>query len=168
MPPLILSDASLLHYQYIHWERMKAKQRWYQALELMRHPEINTLHLYRAYHHMDISWARQDPVLETWFTGYEARGIAVRDISLEPHSWFEIELLKLFELYGTTRFRKLSLWESDWPALATYHGFANPDRFRDPRNGFERLVHRWLRATQDHYRTLPVRLIGKVLSMLGW
>ena len=168
LPVLMVSRGRLLHYQYIDWARMKAKQRWYQALETLKFPEKRPLALYRTYHHMDITWARKDPVENTWFSGYEQRGIAVRTVNYDPYPWFDLELLKLFEHYGPVRFRKLAVWNVDWPALAKHHGFAEPARFRDPRTRVERAIHYWLRQTQDHQARFSTRLIAKSLSLLGW
>jgi glycosyltransferase involved in cell wall biosynthesis len=168
IPVLMVARGRLLHYQYAHWARMKSKQRWYQALETLKYPEKSPLRLYRNYHHMDISWARRDAVEDRWFAGYEQRGIAIRTVQCDPHSWFELELLKLFEQHGAARFRKLAVWDADWPALARHHGFDRPERFADPRSKWERAVHRWLRQTQDHQARISVRLISKFLGLLGW
>src|SRR5438132_1512267 len=36
-PVLDLEDIVVLHFQYVVWERMASKQRWYQAWEHTRH-----------------------------------------------------------------------------------------------------------------------------------
>lgn len=168
LPKLLVGRGRLLHYQYLDWGRMKAKQRWYQALETLKYPDKRPIALYRAYHHMDVTSARCDPVQESWFAGYEARGIPLRTINCEPRPWFEAELLKLFEKHGVARFRKLSVWQENWPALARHHGFSNPERFQDPRTKGERAVHRWLRETQNHQQRFSTRLTEKLLGVFGW
>jgi glycosyltransferase involved in cell wall biosynthesis len=167
-PTLMVARGRLLHYQYADWARMKSKQRWYQALEALKWPDKRALGLYRKYHHMDITWYRRDKVEETWFSGYEQRGIAIRTVLCDPHPWYEVELLKLMQQHGAARFRKLAIWDADWPALARHHGFAQPERFRDPRTKFERAVHRWLRQTQDHQARMTARAAARLLHFLGW
>jgi len=167
-PSLFLAHGKVLHYQYLDWERMKAKHRWYQCIERVKEPRKSATELYRQYHHMDITWARKDPINPAWFAGYERRSLDVTSLDIERHTWFERETLKLLAEHGPEKFRRLAIWDVDWPALAQHHGIAQPERFRDPRRPAERAIHRWLRRSQDRAHTRTHRLLDRALRLCGW
>ena len=52
-PRLSLGPIKLLHFQYVDWARMKSKQRRYQCMEVLWHPEKRPVQIYRQYHRMD-------------------------------------------------------------------------------------------------------------------
>lgn len=169
VPALYLSRGKVLHYQYLDWQRMKAKHRWYQCLERIKYPGKSAVAIYRMYHHMDISWARQDPVLPAWFSGYEKQGIDVTSLLVEPHPIFERDTLKFMEEHGAAAFRRLAIWDVNWPEIAAYFGLADPGRFRDPRSALERRFHRWLEQSNDHPFTWRNTMVGRFYRLfLRW
>lgn len=148
-PHLQLNFGKVLHHQYLNWERMKSKHRWYQCLETLRFPRKSAIGIYRQYHHMDVPCSRYDPVCRSWFEGYERKGVDIHSFSADPVPWFDTEVLQFFQQHGTSRFSKLAIWDTDWIALAKAHRLEKPEHFADPRSNFEKRVHRWLAASQD-------------------
>lgn len=155
-PSVSLPDVRVLHYQYANWERMKSKQRWYQCWELLNVPRKRPIQLYRQYHHMDaIPPERIRPLPEEWIAPYEAEGIDMRSIPEQAHHPWDDEVAGWIRAHGARRFRKLDIWDADWEA-------------EDPRGRPTRLVHRWLRATQDGYERSRTRLVQRALIPFGW
>lgn len=72
-PVYVCKDIKVLHLQYLDWNRMKSKHRWYQVLEVVVHGRRDFASLYRQYHHMDhpgklypvpLSWKKNIPPVE--------------------------------------------------------------------------------------------------------
>jgi len=166
-PTFDSEDIRVLHYQYANWERMKSKQRWYQCYEVLEHPEKRPVTIFRQYHHMDASVKGATGFPDTYFDGYEDRGIDMTKVAAKSHYYWDEELVHLFIDHGVDPFRKVNVWEKDWEVLRSHLG-VNGRTIRDPRTRFERAVHRWLADTQKKHDTLPVRVLQKILQLVGW
>ncbi len=168
-PELTLAAIRVLHFQYTDWRRMQAKQRWYQCLERLRRPKRHALEIYRQYHHMDaVPRADERRTEDRWLAGYESLGIDLGSGLDRPPYWFDRAILELLETHGPAAFRQLAIWDLDWTALAAGLGRERPQRFEDPRRHSERLVHRWLRATQRHTQLRLVHAVDARLQGRGW
>jgi hypothetical protein len=51
-PVLDLEEIVVLHFQYLAWERMLSKHRWYQAWEWSVYRQRSAIEIFREYHHM--------------------------------------------------------------------------------------------------------------------
>ncbi len=168
-PTIILGDIKVLHYQYADWERMKSKHRWYQCWERLNQPSRRAVDIYRQYHHM-YAIPEQEilPLPREWLAGYEREGIDMTSIYGEPVFWWDREVLGWFEKYGTKTFQREAIWDVDWVALAKKINPEGPHGdYSDPRNRWDKYIHRWLRATQltpsrQRYR------IERILRYWGW
>jgi glycosyltransferase involved in cell wall biosynthesis len=172
-PSLYISKGKVLHYQYLYWPRLKSKARWYQCIERARYPRKSAIEIYRIYHHMDVARGPKigqgcDEVSPLWFLGYEQRGIDATSFEADHHPYFERETIRLMQENGVQQFKKDAIWDVNWVKIATFHDIENPQRFADPRNGFDRFVHRWLRRSQASQMTIRNRLIARILRTLGW
>lgn len=138
-----LDKIKVLHYQYINWNRMKSKHRYYQCIERIKFPEKSFVEIYRTYHHM-YAIAKDNLVhaQENWFNGYEKQGIEIRNIKQEKVYWFDLEVIKMFDAYGTEKYRKLAIWDINWNKVS------NVAQIRDPRNIKDKLVQFWFKHTQ--------------------
>jgi len=168
-PVIDLAEVVVLHFQYVAWERMLSKHRWYQAWEALNHPQKAPLEIFRKYHHMYGSWDASEihPVKPEWLDGYERAGVSFRSLQGEPVTWWDKELLQMLREHGTARFRKLDIWDKDWNEVAHTLGLNGAD-FRDPRSATEKTVHRLLAATQKRRANLGVRALERSLRSLGW
>ena len=167
-PEIRFDDIKVLHYQYANWERMRSKQRWYQVWERLNHPEKRAVTIFRQYQHMEAAIENAGPVRDEWLRGYEERGIDMSTIASEPPFYWDKEVLDLLDTHGTEPFRRLNIWDADWPALSRTLGYDTNGLLEDPRSVFERAVHAWLRHTQPQASSLSVRIIQKLLEPLGW
>lgn len=165
---LHFKEIKVLHYQYVDWERMRSKQRWYQVWERLNDPKKRPVTLFRQYHHMEAAIRQAGPVQPEWLAGYEALGIDMRSVQRQNAYYWDDEVLQWLVQYGPERFRKLNIWDQDWAALAAQKGFPLNGQLRDPRTPLEKAVHAWLKATQGKSHRLRIRAVQKLLQLLGW
>jgi hypothetical protein len=168
-PVIDLKEIVVLHFQYVAWDRMVSKHRWYQAWEHLEHQQKGPLHIFREYHHMYGSWDKSEihPVKPEWLEGYDRAGIDFRSLQSEPVTWWDKEVLQMLREHGPERFRKLAIWDKDWNALAIQIG-SNGIDVSDPRSFSEKAFHRLLTATQHQRSNLAVRGFEKFLQLAGW
>jgi len=105
--------------------------------------------------------------------GYVDRGIDMTSIHRPHRPWWDKELVDMLDKYGPAHFRRQNIWNVDWDAVhREIYGKDASRSLSDPRNKLDKWVHRWLQASQAHYqpynRTLDIRIIEKVLHLLGW
>ena len=168
--PLVdLHHIGVLHYQYIEWERMKSKQRWYQCWETLHQPDQRPVQLYRRYHHMDAISSPLEPFRREWIEGYEREGVDMTSIRREPFYRWDREILALLAEHGAGRFRRTAIWDVDWAGKQRLLEVdVDPAALRDPRSRLDRLVSRWLRRTQARADTRSVRRVDSLLRWIGW
>ncbi len=164
-----VDDIAVLHYQTAEPERWRSKQRWYQCLELVEFPRKRAAEIYRQYHERDP--ALRDDIVSTpsvFFRGYEDRGIDMRHVEVATRYRWDAEVVRLLVEHGPAYFRKLDIWEANWPQLAQYHGVPLPGPLNDPRSHFDRAVMRWLRYAQPRRRSRLTRAVSRALQAVSW
>jgi glycosyltransferase involved in cell wall biosynthesis len=165
-----LEAVGVIHLQYCNAERMRSKQRWYQAWERVELETRRPIQIYRRYHRMDaIDPAHRGTLQSSWFDDYVARGIDLLAPTTSAAYHWDAEVMNLVEKYGGKRFRRVDLWSVDWGARATALGRTLPDGLRkDPRSRIDRLVLAWLAWTQESSARRWVRWIQRLLRIVGW
>src|ERR1039458_5438985 len=101
-----LDGPKVVHLQYLDWERMRSKQRWYQAQERIEHPRKRPIQIYRQYHHMDaIAPSERHRLRGEWFIGYGVDG-ATSLLAVDPQCAYptDARVLYLLEEHGVERF----------------------------------------------------------------
>jgi hypothetical protein len=168
-PTLDLEEIVVLHFQYVAWERMESKQRWYQAWELTKHRQKSPLEIFRQYNHMNGSWAPEEihPLKPEWLAGYDEAGIDFRSLTCEPVTWWDREVVQMLREHGADYFRRVAIWNQNWNAVAQRVGVA-PANFGDPRSPLEKAAHRLLASTQNRRGDWTVRGLERVLRASGW
>jgi hypothetical protein len=168
-PVLDLEEIVVLHFQYVAWERMDSKQRWYQAWEYTKHRQKGPLEIFRQYNHMRGGWGADEihPVRPEWFTGYEQAGIDFRSLQCEPVTWWDREVVQMIAEHGPAHFRRIAIWNQDWTTVAQKLGLGRGD-FRDPRSALEKAAHRLLASTQHRRGDWSVRGFERLLRATGW
>lgn len=168
-PTITLRDIKVLHYQYTNWDRMESKHRWYQCWERFNRPWRRPIEIYRQYHHMNsIPLDKIKPLPEEWLKGYKDKEIDVTSIYREPVFWWDREILNWLSKYGSKTFAREAIWDINWIELAQKTNFNNNSNFLDPRSPLEKYIHSWLSKTQYKSSKFSVRLIQKMLWLLGW
>lgn len=169
-PSIVMQEIRVLHYQYVSWERMRSKQRWYQCWERTTFPTKRPAAIYRQYHHMDsISAGDIERIPSDWTEDYELAGINLSNITaLPPYPW-DHEVIAMLLRHGPRAFRKLDIWDVDWEAIASASELDRESgTFSDPRSRTDRLMLRWLRATQGSSHRTSVRMIQRAMRTFGW
>lgn len=168
-PEFKLHDVHVLHYQYVDWARMQSKHRWYQCWERVQYPKKRAVDIYRRYHHMaHISPTMIHPLPKAWTEGYYKRGITLTSFAAQPYYWWDVEVLNMFARHGEKTFRKEAIWDCDWTALARKIYGSQTSTIADPRTRADKLMHRFLHATQPLAKTLPMLAFQKLLRLVGW
>jgi hypothetical protein len=167
-PVLDLDDIVVLHFQFTAWQRMRSKQRWYQAWELLERGN-GPLDIFRRYHHMHGGWPDSEifPVKPAWLDGFAGHGARFDNLAPEALPWWDRELVDLMHRHGPSRFRRLAIWDRDWNGVAAMLGHSDP-RLGDPRRAVERIVHALLARTQGRRGAWPVRGLEFALRLAGW
>jgi Glycosyl transferase family 2 len=165
---VVLDAPKVIHLQYLDWQRMRSKQRWYQAQERIEYPRKRPIQIYRQYHHMDaIDASERHSLDEAWFAGYDRDEL----LAVEPRAAYptDARVLELVAQHGAARFRRVELWDGDWPARAQSLGRPLPPGLAgDPRSRLDRVVFRWLARTQRRALQRRIRWVQRALRLFGW
>lgn len=168
-PELALQDVKVLHYQYTDWQRMKAKQRWYQCWEVLNFPNKRPVSIYRQYHHMDARpTAQLHPLERSWLEGYERAGIDVKPQPPATTSHWDLQTLELIRAHGSRRFRRLDIWTVDWERMAQSECLPPVGSLADPRSRADKLIHRWLAMSQGRAHLARVKVAQQFIKLAGW
>jgi hypothetical protein len=163
-----LTSVTVLHFQYTDWRRMQSKHRWYQCWERVNDPHRSPISIYRMYHHMDaIALEEIHPIPQWWIDDFERMGIDIRQVTRDPSYRWERKVLDYLAASGPEFFAKLDIWDVDWEHIAANYGYPQPTSFRDPRTFFDRLLHKWLEATQARAGSRLIRLADRLLRMMS-
>jgi hypothetical protein len=169
--PLSIQPLGLpiLHYQTAEPDRWRSKQRWYQCLERLKFPDKRPAELYRQYHERDPA-IRADivPTPSELLRGYEEAGIDMRSVVVDCRYRWDSEVLRMFADHGHAFFRKLDIWDTNWPRIANEQGIVLPTAPVDPRSSLDRIMFRWLRFAQPRRRSPVVRAVSRALRLAGW
>jgi len=166
-----LDGPKVVHLQYVDWERMQAKQRWYQVQERLEYPRKRPIQIYRQYHGMDaIAPHERHPLRHEWFAGHDLGG-AEKLLAVEPRDAYpaDARVLDLLTHHGVERFRRLDLWDGNWEQrVRALQRSVSPTLLTDPHSRRERWVFRWLARTQPQATRSRVRWIQRALRLSGW
>jgi hypothetical protein len=164
-----LDEIKVLHFQYIDWERMASKHRWYQCWEVLNRPKRSSLDIYQQYHHMyEVKEADVLEVKKEWFDYYLANNLDIKEIKIEHIYWWDREVLGFFQRNGTRMFRKLDVWDANWKKMAVHFKSEGIDIGSDPRGFLDKLIHDWLKSGSYKNPTLFNRLLLKLLRISRW
>lgn len=158
IPESYLTDSCqlpipILHYQFVIFSRMLAKQRWYRLTELLNGVRAGTVNQ-RYIITKDERNMRLSPVPDAWLDGWRAAGIDLDSFPDADLYWYDVEVLRYFAHYDPTYFSEVDIWDVDWEQkrqLAISHGYDGlPLRpIIDPRNAEQKLYHRHLHRHID-------------------
>jgi hypothetical protein len=168
-PTLDIHDIVVLHFQYVLWDRMRSKQRWYQVWEHTKNRQKGALQIFREYNHMHGSWGKDEihPVRREWLEGYDKAGIDFRGLKCESITWWDRELVRVLQKEGAGTMSKLAIWDKDWESLGRQLGVGDAG-LADPRSTWEKIAPRLLAATQNNRGNWGVRGLERLLRGLGW
>lgn len=163
-PVLECNDIKIMHFQYTDWNRMQSKHRWYQCFELLNN--INkTIDIYRRYHHMyeNINYEK---IPQNWFENYRTQGIDITSVNKKVKLWWDLEVLKYFELYGCKRFQNLNIWTCDWQLISKIWNININIKCSKIQKLKQKILFKYLKKSQNHKNNLLVRFIDYILNII--
>ena len=164
---LLLEKIKVMHFQYTDWDRMVSKHRWYQCWERINNPQKSPIEIFRPYHHMyAVKKNELKKIPDEWFDYYKKYGIDLSIVNKKKYYYWDKEVLKYFDKYGTYLFKREDIWDINWKAAAKENGYKITDKYKDPRNIFLKIFHLWLRKTQYVHTNIFVRAVDKILKIL--
>jgi hypothetical protein len=164
--------VKVMHFQFVLFERMRAKQRWYRATEAYESgagqaDRINQDYIVTR----DERRAVLEPVRPEWTAGWQERGVDLENFAEEPLYWYDVEVLRYFKEKGPGYFAAVDLWDVDWEqkrllAKAQGHEGIPEEPIADPRTLEQRLYHAYLHR---FFRTPPWRDPRELVRLpAGW
>jgi hypothetical protein len=165
---IVFTDVVVLHFQHLAVERMESKHRWYQCWELLNGGK-RPVQIFRQYHRrLSFPASEVQEVDPGWIADLDPAFLAGAGQTAGP-MWWDLEVLGWLQEHGPERFRRLDIWDVNWADRASAAGRSLPQECsRDPRNTWERAVHRWLARSQDRADSPSIRLMQQALRPLGW
>ena len=151
----IIDDVPVLHYQFVVFERMLAKQRWYRLIELLTTNKsaesINESYIITR----DERDIHLDALPHKWVEGWLELDLDLGNFPPQDIYWHEVEALEFFAEYGVEKFQILDIWDVDWESkreIAFSKGYKDlpPKNIIDPRKIDTKIYHWYF---SRHYRT---------------
>jgi hypothetical protein len=160
-------NIKLMHFQYVDWERMKSKHRWYQCWERINNPTKSSISIYRQYHHMyQIKECDYKDIPSKWFLSYENKGVNLSGFEIERHYWRDTEVLKFMRTFGAKYFSNEAIWDVNWAIIANDNRYRDVNYFSDPRNLKQKIIQYYLDKTQKFYPNTFIVVIDWLIEKI--
>lgn len=165
----ISMSLPILHFQFVLFDRMLSKQRWYRAIEQITTTKtidsINLDYLITR----DERNMKLNAVPEEWIKGWNILGIDFDTFSSKPYYWYDLELLDLLSKYGLSHFSELDIWDINWELkrrTALTEGISGVPiiQINDPRTIEQKLYHSFL----HHFYKMPPWRKQIIIKQLLW
>lgn len=152
-------DIGLLHFQFVDWNRMRSKHRWYQCYERINFPQKSAIDIYRMYHWMYDSGRDIRKVPSEWTEVYLSKyGIDLHGYVKEKRYWWDDKTEAYLKEYSPKFFRHIE----------TYCSFREL-MFAKGKSIGDKLLLLYMHCTTRTYNTkrgLPYRVVRKFDSLL--
>jgi len=83
----------------------------------------------------------------------------MRTFRQEAFFWWDAEVEEMIRVNGERVFRRIDIWDEK-------HTWS--EAYVDPRSIADKVVLNYLRLSQAFSRSIPIRLIDKLLFIIGW
>ncbi len=161
-----LSDVKIIHYQFVAPERLISKHRWYQTYERVSYPKKKSVLIFRVYNYFLNPLNRTySPFPVAWLEAFNKSHVDITSVNVDHRLWWDKEVLDYMDQYGTRYFAHLNIWGVNWCEIAQRFGRPNPEKYKDPRNKFEKAINMWLIRTQNKSNRLWVYYTEKLLNL---
>lgn len=152
-----LDDFCSIHLARVNQLRQENKERFYQVSTVGQKRKVSKVSLYRQYHaeekleYMDVP--------KNAYQFYEKNGLDIwKYIDMnDDGNYYTSEILDYFRKDGIKKYASLDIWDYDW---------MKKNGIKDPRNVFQKMLHRYLHETNSHSKSLWVRCIDRLLKYI--
>ena len=157
---IILEGVKVMHFEYVDWERMKSKHRWYQCWEKLNNPKKNPIQIYRQYHHMYLIKKYKYKVIpDEWMNKYKEAGIDLTNFIKEKIYWWDFEVVNLFHKYGINKFLECDVFDLLDKKLIIEKEFISKLNNKP-------LIIKYLNATKKISNTFSIIILDYIISKL--
>ena len=127
------SQSKVLHYQFVNWPRMVAKQNYYRITEFLRRSnKFRVLKINKKYFSTtDEKEIRLNNLPKFWIDPYLKEGIPLNEPADGGLNWFDAESARQLSLRGPKFFRSLDIWDNG----------SLREAYSDPRNFLLKFYH---------------------------
>ena len=163
-----LNDISILHFQFINWERMERKHIWYQMYERIFYPKKSCISIYRGLHYDKhfLERYKKIPLNREWIDGYKTYKIDITTVHLVPcYIWDEV-IIKYLNTYPKKYFNRIDMWNINWVEKIDKNVSFEKTKFEDKRTVLDKALMYYLRRTQGRKDTLGIKIIDRILKFL--
>lgn len=153
-----ISDISFLHFARVNVKRQHNKERFYQVSTVSKLHKYSGIGFYRQYHPLMDEEFFEIP--KDAYKAYKDNGIYINNLlNLEDEGQHYTDNVKKYiSECGISKFAKLDVWDKD---------FLKKNNIDDPRNILHKILHFYLRITNEYQKTILIRSIDKMLKILG-
>lgn len=151
-----LSESiKILHLQYIDWNRMLSKHRWYLVIEWLENNAENFIYTERVYSHMHcIPFWKKRKLKDNWVHGYYNLGIDIFKYHVPQSYPWDLILQNYFNRNGASSLHHLNIWQGKFEGLIN-------------QKYFFKIVYMWTSKTNFLYHNFKVfRILLKISDML--
>lgn len=162
-----IKDFYVMHLMRLNYARVFSKHRFYQCTTLINEPKTSFVRMHRAYYDIDARVKNYYKIPDYFVSNYNKQNINLfEDLDLtEPFYWQDIEVYKFFSEKGIGYFMGLDIFQKEWlDKINQLKGTT----YKDPRDIGYKLFHLYLRGTTPFTGTLVVRIVDKVLRLMGF
>lgn len=101
-------EICVLHFQFVDWNHMRSKHRWYQCFERINYPQKSAIEIYRLYHWMYNPKFPFKRIPSEWIYRYkDVYGISVYDYQAGKNYWWDEKVKEYFSEYTPHYFRRI-------------------------------------------------------------
>ncbi len=156
----IAENINLLHFQFVDWNRMCSKHRWYQCFERINYPQKSAIDIYRTYHWMYNSALPYKEIPFEWVEGYREKKIEMSGYVKEGYYWWDDKVKSYFTEYTPKYFKHIETYRTLRELF-----------FAEGKNIIDKLFLLYLHCTRNRYNTKKgylYKLIVKIDSILKY
>ena len=151
----VANEIGLLHFQFVDWNRMRSKHRWYQCFERIYFPKKSAIDIYRIYHWMYNPSLPFQTIPSEWLEDYKTNfGIDLSTYVKEERYWWDEKVSNYFSVYSPRYFRHIE----------TYHTLCEL-LFADGKNILDKMFMLYLHCTRSIYNTKRGILYGIIIRI---
>ena len=117
---------------------------------------------------MDAAKDRAVEIDPAWVEEFEYYNASMLEADSASHYRWNEDVLAFLSERGVAPFRKLAIWDVNWADTSILGSSTSSMGLEDPRRRFDKLIYKWLQRTQPNARRMDVRIVQKLLQLIGW
>lgn len=104
----VAKEIGVLHFQFVDWNRMQSKHKWYQCFERIHYPNKSAIDIYRYYHWMCNPKLPYKKIPNEWIDNYKnLYNISIYDYNIDKPYWWDDKINEYFEVYTPQYFSRI-------------------------------------------------------------